>query len=293
MLRFLAMLAALILPALVARAEEPSDQLRPGEVYAIRREVNSSETSTGLTGTGTTHDVDIVIERVIAVRDAGVELEFDLPRGAPGDEEARDWKFPARVLAPAHGPLQLLNRPELEARLEQWLRAAGMPRQACEHWIFTWNAFQIECDPQSVIRVLQPFILWPDDLRDGAPWQQEGSHASVTLQQERYGSGRTIFVARMEIDPEAVRREHVHADLVLAEIMHRSLTPEAAARARAAEQISGTMTTTFEMASGEHGRLRTTVTEVDTDGPDGRRHRTVTETVERRLMTTASRGRKP
>jgi hypothetical protein len=286
MLPLLALVAAMILPAHPACAQAAPDQARPGETYEIRRVADSASTSTEMAGSsGSAHDQDALVERVIAVRDAGVELDYDLPNGTSADERASDWKFPVRVLRPPHGPLQLLNGAELERRVDRWLRGGGMTRQACGHWIFTWNAFPIDCDPQAAIPMLEPFILWPDALRDGASWQQEGSRAPVALRLERPSPGREIFVARMEIDPEAVRRTRVRSDLVAAEIMRRSLTPEAALQAHAAERISGTIVTTFEIDAPHHLRRRTTVTELEVRGADeGSEHSTVTETVERRLL---------
>lgn len=136
---------------------------------------------------------------------------------------------------------------------------------------------------------MQAFIGWPDELRDGALWQQEGSRAPAPLRVERPGPGREVFVARMEIDPEAVRRGRAHSDVVAGEILRRGVTPEAAARAHAAEQISGTITTTFEADADGTTRRRTTVTEINVRGQDGNtEHRTIIETVERRLA--AARG---
>lgn len=292
MLPLLAVVAAVILPAHPAGAQTPLDQPRAGEIYEIRRVVDSTSTSTEMMGSsGSSHDEDALVERVIAVGDAGVELEYDLPSGTSADERASDWKLPVRVLRPPHGPLQLLNGAELERRVDRWLTGGGMTRQACGHWIFTWNAFQIECDPQAAIPMLESFILWPDELRDGASWQQEGGRAPAALRLERPGPGREIFVARMEIDPEAVRRERIHSDIVVAEIMRRSLTPEAALQAHAAERISGTIVITFEIDAVHHLRRRTTVTELEVRGADRQsEHRTVTETVERRLVRAARPG---
>lgn len=285
MRRLLAIAAAITLPVLAAHAQTTPAQLRPGQVYEIRREVNSSSTSSDQTDASTTQDIDRIVERVIAVREAGVELEYDEPNDTPGDSRASDWKFPARVLRPPRGPLQLLNAPELERRVERWLRSAGMTREACGHWIFTWNAFRIDCDPQAVIRIVESFTDWPDELRDGALWQRQGSRAPVPLRQERPAPGREVFVARMEIDPEVVRRDRAHSDVVVGEIMRRSVMPETALRAHAAEQISGTITTTFEVDAARTLRRRTTVSQLEVRGADGRsEHRTVTETVERRLV---------
>lgn len=56
--------------------------------------------------------------------------------------------------------------------------------------------------------------------------------------------GRT-FVARMDIDPDAVRRGRAESDVVVAEISRKLLTLDAATEARAKEAISGTIVVTF------------------------------------------------
>ena len=67
-------------------------------------------------------DVTTLVERVIALRDSGVELEFDLPEGTSAEDRTRNWQFPARVLKSSDQPLQLLNGAELEARVQDWLK---------------------------------------------------------------------------------------------------------------------------------------------------------------------------
>ena len=104
---------------------------------------------------------------MIAARDTGIELEYDLSRDAKAEDRARIWQFPARVFKPSNGPMQLLNASELEARLEVWLKAAGWDRSVCGRWIFTWNAFRIDCDPQSIIKAIEAIDLWSFDLRVG------------------------------------------------------------------------------------------------------------------------------
>ena len=98
---------------------------------------------------GSSHDQDTIIERVARLRADGEELQYDLPNAATADERARNWQYPARVFKPAAGPPQLINGPVLEARVDGWLKASGLSRSARGHWIFTWTAVRIECDPQS------------------------------------------------------------------------------------------------------------------------------------------------
>ena len=130
----------------------------------------------------TSTDRDSYVERVAAVRPDGVILEYDLPADATFNERATNWQFPFQVLKARDGTLQLLNQPELAARVDRWLKAAGMSRAACGQLIFTWNAFRIECDPQSTVRWLAT-VTPPDKLGAGIPFTDPDAGAPTTLRQ--------------------------------------------------------------------------------------------------------------
>lgn len=226
------------------------------------------------------------LERIVATREGGLELEYDLSKDATAQDRARTWQFPVRVFRPSTGPMQLLNRPELEARLEGWLKAAGWTRAVCGRWIFTWNAFRIECDPQSVIKILEALDLRSADLREGASYQEAEARGPGTLTRKAAGPNGETFAVAMEVDPDAVRRARAESDVAVGEIMRKPVTLDAALRARANESVSGTISVTFDTDAGGHVRRRTKVTKVETKGPDGRSEsRTATETVERRPVS--------
>ena len=130
---------------------------------------------------GSSTDRDSYVERVAAVRPDGVVLEYDLPMSASANDRASTWQFPFQVLKMPDGTLQLLNAPELAGRVDGWLKTAGMPRAVCGKLIFTWNAFRIDCDPQSVIPWLATVTL-PDNLGVGSPFTDPDAQAPVTLQ---------------------------------------------------------------------------------------------------------------
>lgn len=191
----------------------------------IQSESLSSGGSSSLSNSGGT-----LVERVLATRPDGLELEFDLPADATPDERASEWQWPARVLWSETARPVLLNRAELEQRLDAWLTVAEIPRETCDHWFFSWTAFKIECDPDSVLELLTAY-----DLRsrlDGAgPGPTEGSTRVETA-----------------LDPDQVRREMAESDRVVAEITGADpLTFEQALAARASEQIAGTETVTREI----------------------------------------------
>jgi len=284
MAQLTALAASILLQATSAGAVElPAP--RAGDVYEIR--LQSDTEMSGDQSTGSTHDQYAYAERVIAVRDTGVELEFDLPADVSAEDRQREWQMPARVLRTPEGPLQLLNAPELEERLARWLRAGEIPREACGHWIFTWNAFKIECDPQSVLETIATIDIMPGEVREGGLYRDALAREPAILRRETQGANRPFLVAEMVVDPEIVRRANAKSDIVVAEITRReSLAMEAALQGRATDQISGTIRVTFEMDEAAHSLRRTKITRLEIVRPvEGREIRTTTETTEWRLVS--------
>jgi len=278
---FLATISSLLLLANTARSEPLQSAPKVGEEYEISKSYETSEqTSDG--SSGSSRGRDVLIERVIAVRDDGLELEYDLPKDATAADRARSWQLPARVFRPHNGSMQLLNGRELESRVDAWLKAAGWTRAACGHWIFTWNAFRIECDPQSVLKTVEAFDLGSAVVREGASYRDIEAKGAGTLTKKTAGPNGETFTVVMEIDPDAVRRARAESDVAVGEIMQKPVTLEAALRERANETVTGTISVTFDTDPTGNTRSRTKVTKVETKRPDGRSEsRTVTETVER------------
>ena len=288
MMLFMATIAGLLLLANDARGESPQSAPKVGEEYEISKRYETSQ-QTGDGSSGSSRGRDTILERVIGVREGGLELEYDLPKNATAEDRARSWQFPVRVFRPTNGSMQLLNRSELEARVDGWLKAAGWTHAVCGRWIFTWNAFRIECDPQSVIKTVEAFDLRSADLREGAPYQETEARGPGTLTRKAAGPNGATFAVVMEIDPDAVRRARADSDVAVGEIMRKPVTLDAALRERAKESVSGTISVTFDTDSAGNVRWRTKVTKVETKGPDGRSERqTVTETVERRPVSELS-----
>ena len=282
---FMGVVATLLVPAIVARAGALPPASQVGDTYEITLARDSAQQGSDRSS-GSSRDKDTIIERVIGLRADGLELQYDLPDAVTADERARNWQFPARVFKPFGGPAQLLNGPELEARVDGWLKAAGWPRTVCGHWIFTWNAFRIECDPQSVVKTVQSFDLRSADLREGAPYQETEALGSGKLARKATGPDGAIFAVEMPVDPDAVRRARAESDVVVGEIMNKPVSLDVALRERAREIVSGTISVSFETdPAGNVGR-RTKVTKLDITEPDGRSEtETVTETLERRLIS--------
>ena len=258
-----------------------------GDVHEIEL-VRDSSFAVGAGSTGSSHDLDAIIERVIGQTEAGVELEYDLPREATKEERADVWQFPARVLKRPDGSMQLLNEPELLLRVDKWLKAANWTRKICGHLIFTWNAFRIECDPQSVIRNLQDFDLGGAPLHDGALYRDPNALQSAALVRKSAASGGATYSVELAVDPEKVREERVETDLAVAEITGKKLERADALLSHASEQISGTITIDIETDPEGTAWRRTRVRKVEIKQADGStENRTTTEILESRLVSTS------
>lgn len=235
---------------------------------------------------GTSTDRDSYVERVTASRPDGVVLEYDLPADGTSDDRASNWQFPFQVLKARDGTLRLLNAAELSVRIDRWLKAAGMPRAACGRLIFTWNAFRIDCDPQSTIRWLSTVTL-PERLETGTSFTDPDARAPTTLRQV----SADRLVATLAVDPAAIRRQRAQTDVGVAELMHKSLTLDAALKAHEAENVTGTITITFDLDQAGRATRRTRVKTVQIAWPNGRIDtQTSTDTLTRAPLAEASKN---
>ena len=225
----------------------------------------------------TSTDRAAYVERVEEVRPGGTVLKYDLPQAATRAERASTWQFPFRVFKTNDGSLRLLDAPELQARVERWLKAAALPRTACGRLIFTWTAFRIECDPQSVVRWLETITL-PERIDPQARFTTPDALAPAPLTRRSTGK----LVATLAIDPEVIRRERARTDVDVAELMHKPLTFDDALKAHAAETITGTITVSFDVEADGEVRRRTRARVVKTAWEDGRVDtKTMTDTLTR------------
>jgi hypothetical protein len=275
---------ALLLPTVSANAGQLQLAEKVGATYEILQETKSSQTSSDKS-LGNSMDRNGMLERVIGVREDGLLLEYDLPKATKAEDRARYRQFPVQILKPVHGNLKLVNRPELEAWIDVWLKAANIPRSACGHWIFTWTAIKIECDPQSVIHLVSEIDLRSNDLRDGAMYNGAGARALAPLKLIKTRSNGSTFVVELTVDPDKLQLQQAETDLMLADVMGKKTTLDEALKSRSMEQISGTISLSFETDATGQIRHRTKKVEIKIKGNDGRLEtHEITETTDRKLV---------
>ena len=94
------------------------------------------------------------------------------------------------------------------------------------------------------------------------------------------------LVAKLEVDPDAVRRDRAQSDVIVGEIMNKPVTLDAALRKREKDVVSGTISVTIDEDAAGNPWRRTKVTKVRTKAPNGDvETEIVTETIERRLLS--------
>lgn len=270
---------ALILPSAISAS--PVE----GELYELQ--LTSKSETKGSTSNSSSSGRDTMSVKTVAVRADGVEFEYDLPPGTPAEDRQRNWQFPSRVFRPVDGgPIRLLNAPELEARVGQWLALGQMTREACGKWIFTWNAFKIECDPQSVLATIAVFDPQPQLLMEGASYRHSMAANPTPLHYAAGPDGGAIYETTMVIDADKVRHEKAEADVIVGQITGEPISAEQAQRKRAKMQISGTIEVTLETDPSGNVIKRTVIYKMELVDADGGGEKSlVTEVLTRKLIS--------
>lgn len=235
----------LVYPTVSAAGLQFPTDLAIGSVSSITLE-STRETKGSDGSSSSSVDRDTLIEHVIEQRQDGVVLDYALPSSATTDEREMEWQFPVRVLVRADGSRQLLNRSDLEQRRDNWLKKAGLPKTACGSWYFTWNAFKVECDPDSALEIVKSFNLWLGPLDDGALYRDPAAIKPAALTRKSSGSSGATYTAILVVDPNVIRHQQAEADVEIAQILKKPLTLNDALQAQAKQQISGAIEITIE-----------------------------------------------
>lgn len=258
---------------------------KAGEEYALSKSYETkSQGSDG--SSGGSRGRDRLVERILNVSEAGVEVEYDLPEDATEENRASTWQLPARVLKTPGGAMELLNREELEGRVDPWLKAANWTREVCGRMIFTWNAFRIECDPQSAIETIRAFDLDTPVAAEGVLYREDMARGPGTLTKKAKGPEGETFAAEIEIDPNAVHRARAESDVLVGEILGTAVTFEEALGKRAQEKLSSTIRVVLETDSAGRTWRKTVTSKLKTTRSDGESEEDErVEIIERRRIT--------
>lgn len=257
-------------------AQEPDE--RAGDSFRIT--VLHESKSEGETGSSSSSGGHEYIEQVVAVRQGGVERIYDVPREPDEGSRLIDWQFPVQIFEATNGELEIVNRSDLEARRDAWLEAAEIPSDACGTWYFTWNAFQVECNPDAILETIRAIRIQPERLEDGASFSHAAAIQPGTLQ--LLANEGSEFYVKMSVDADYFHRAEAQSDVIVGEIMKEPVTFEEAFARRKTEQITGTIEVV--LTASEDRRVLRQVTLIDTTKieTDGETEQTTSiETIER------------
>lgn len=256
-----------LLGLLIALASVSARADEAGESYYLKlSHEEESEDSGG--GRSSSRGRDDLIERIIEITDEWRIVEYDLPL-EPGEErKPLNWQFPARFQIDAEGTATLLNAGDLAERNAAWRELAGVDESACGSWYFTWNAFKIECDPQSVLGILDRYDLDFGSLREGWQLAYPSTLAKAALRDCTEEAEETTYCADYILDPEAIRQSRIESDKVVAQIMGEEAAGRTA-KDRSKEQIEGSLQLKLSVDDDGEVWKRVVTTSLTTIAEDG------------------------
>lgn len=260
-------------------AQGPVEQM--GDSFRIT--VFHKSESKGETGSSSSSGGHEYIEHIAAIREGGVERVYDIPRDLADESRLIDWQFPVQVFEAKDGEMQIVNRSDLEARRDAWLKAAEIPVEACGTWYFTWNAFQVECDPDAILETIRAIKIQPLNLKEGANYTHPAAIQAGSLQLLAKDSSQ--FRVEMTVDEDYFHRSEAQSDVIVGEIMREQVTFQDAYERRKAERITGTIEVV--LTASEAGQVVKKVTSIETikirsDGEEVQAKST--ETIERKKI---------
>ena len=274
-------LFALLIICTSCASSAQATTLRPGDAFEIVRAYNTQNSTSDGSSNGTSGGSDAMVVRVVSIDGDGTVFELDHPTSTSEQDRQRDWTLPARIVRPPSGPTRLLNADELNARLDDWLARANWTREQCGRWIFTWNAFKIECDPASAVAAFDEWF--PHGPTANEPYSHPLARIAVPLVESSTTSTNYSLAAELIIDPVRVRAGQAEQDAVFRELSGAN-PPAIPDRKRTNDAISGIITVAFDVATDGGHWQRTIVTRVETKRPDG-----VIETDTQRTTLTRTR----
>jgi hypothetical protein len=194
----------LILISLTLNASQStSAAVTPSSIIVYETQTDS-KSSNGDSGSSRTRSA--IIERTIEKQDDVIELEYSFPQADIPENDA--WKFPARVLTMPGKSIKLLNEPEIKARLESYLEKHPEIRKQCGGVVFTWTAFEIHCNTNHVIDVIESYNLNLGPLFEGKLYEEPGTLAPVPLRKKSSVGSNLVLEVELSLDPVRLQIEY-------------------------------------------------------------------------------------
>ncbi|MEM6828146.1 MAG: hypothetical protein AAF553_09395 [Pseudomonadota bacterium] len=237
-----------------------SEPVTATEKYEILQSyATQSESDNG--SSGSSSGSSAWIETVHRGPEGCVEKSFDSVDPPGKTRPLAAWKLPVRVRQCGKGAPTIVNEDEMIARLEKFLEAVELTRDACGSYYFTWSVFQIDCDPQVALDLVKDVDLGAADISPGAEYVMPDNAGSAILTTT---GGDHAFFGTGEIKKGFLRDKAAQTIKVLSELNGEKVSDEEALARLENHQFSGEFTVEFEIDRLTGMITRTLTTETRT-----------------------------
>jgi hypothetical protein len=241
------------------RAQEPSKPL-------LLMEYQTSILNSEGEEIGSSSGHQSLIETVVKTTEEGTILHYDWPRDKDGKARSNFWYFLATVLEKPNGDLELRDVETVETRVQAWLDKYGISRKACGYWSHGGGfPFRVDCDPNKVLELIEPFDIRLPDARVGAEYMHP--MASKSGKFEALPAPRNGLTVTLMVDEEKSRAEEAKFSYLMAQMMGEEKTREQAAAEAQKTGFSGQMTIEFDLDEGGDVFRRTDITSLTISRP--------------------------
>lgn len=228
---------------------------------------NSSETEDG--SSSSSNGRQSLIETVVDRTAEKTVLEYDYPHVDNGRNKAGFWYFPAKITVSSDGTRHLTDRSAVEQRIAKGIEERGIPVEACGKRTHGGGfPFKYDCDPDSVLKQIEPFILEETGIYEGATYSHPAGLLPVSLRRDE--RAKNTLLAVFQIAPDVFRSRKIEQDRIYSEMMNEAFSPIEAQRHAEQTDYVGTISVRFELdeAATVSRRIETTIiTESPPDGP--------------------------
>lgn len=221
-------------------------------------------------------------EQIFASEGACRLRRFDVIDDPESPRPLALWEMPVEVRECEGQPAEIANREAMLERLNAFLSAAELPREACGRHYFTWNVFRIECDPDFALETVKRIDLGSLTIEDGAPFfvHDTGTRVKLKLVESR-DQGLRRFIGSGAIDPKTLREQTAKTIMVVAEVSGEEVSHEGAMAQIAEHRFSGEVSVTIVEDPVEERITLTVISETAETDAEGQ-----TETRWREEITT-------
>lgn len=181
------------------------------------------------------------IQRVVHA-DGSVHTTYAAPRENDAEPESEQtiWYWPFTVVERTDGTRSLLDRPLINKRIDRFLQQAGWTRKDCGKWGFSWTAYQVECDPDFLLKLAESYRLPDKSLQTGAILNLGEEYPAIELICAETWAGIVTCTGTAPLDPERVRTSRAETAVAVASIRGEALTYDDAILAEQTTVIDGT-----------------------------------------------------